>query len=192
MKAATYQVDEKQILDKIFTFLVKSGLENISVRELSRGTGIAQGSLYYWFSDKMMIINEATEYGFKKVTAQIFKYVFENILDLEKFFAEVLDEIAKYREELRFIYQMAASPIYGKKIRKENEDFTLMYDKYAEELAKKLNCDMERAKPVVYLFVSAVCDYVIWDAEAKARKEVDFIYSILPFIIGENSKEKVI
>lgn len=47
MKTATYQIDEREILDKIFTYMVKSGLGNISIRELCRGTGLAQGSIYY-------------------------------------------------------------------------------------------------------------------------------------------------
>ena len=56
MKAATRQVDEKAILDSIFTFFVNSGLENVSIRELTKGTRLAQGSLYYWFGDKTNMI----------------------------------------------------------------------------------------------------------------------------------------
>lgn len=185
MKIATYQIDEKQLLDKIFIFLVESGLENISVRELCRGTGIAQGSLYYWFADKTDIICEATEYGLKKITDEIFDYVFESVTDLEKFFEECIDRIGHYRKELRFIYQMAASPVYGQKIRKDGKYFKYMYEKYADRLADILKCDSEKVKPIVYLFVSAVCDYAIWEDEKNVKTEIDFIYSILPYVIGD-------
>lgn len=87
MKAATYQkTDENYVLDKVFNFLVKQGLENASIREICQGTGIVQGSLHYCFSDKTNILCEATEYGLKKVTDEIFDYVFSSINDLPIFF----------------------------------------------------------------------------------------------------------
>lgn len=185
MKEMKYKTaDENELLNKIFEFLVSSGLENISVRELSKKTGIAQGSLYYRFPDKASIICEATKHGLKKVTDEIFGYVFSSINDLPSFFENCLDKIGKYRRELRFIYQMASSPIYGEKIRKDGKYFKKMYDKYAERLAEILNCDLEKLKPIVYLFVSAICDYAIWEDRANTQTEIDFIYSILPDVIN--------
>ncbi len=185
MKTATYQIDEKQILDKIFTFLVESGLENISVRELCKGTGLAQGSLYYWFENKTEIVCEATEYGLRKVTDEIFDYVCDNISDLKKFFEQCVERIREYRKELRFIYQMAASPVYGEGIRKDGKYFKYMYDRYATKVANILSCDCELIKPIVYLFVSAVCDYAIWEDEKNVQTEIDFIYSMLPSVLGD-------
>lgn len=151
-----------------------------------------QGSLYYWFTDKTAIICEATEYGLKKVTDEIFEYVFASIGDLPNFFAVCLKKIGKHRKALRFIYQMAASPIYGEKIRSDGKYFKFMYDKYAERLAEIMECDVERLKPLVYLFISAVCDYAIWEDEENAQTEIDYICSILPQAIGkrESPSEK--
>ena len=61
MRQAKYNIDRDAILEKTFNYLVKNGLENITIRELCKGTGIAQGSLYYWFDDKTNIICESTE-----------------------------------------------------------------------------------------------------------------------------------
>lgn len=189
MKTATYQtMDEEAVLDKVFSFLVKQGLENASIREICRGTGIAQGSLYYWFSDKTMIICEATEHGFKKVTDEIFEYVFSSIDNLPKFFENCLDYIGNYKEELRFIYQMVASPKYGEKIRKDGKYFKMMYDKYAEKLAEELNFDISKVKPIVYLLVSAILDYAVWDDKENSQAEIDFICSILPTVMKDSKK----
>lgn len=185
MKTATYQtMDKDEVLDKIFAFMVESGLENISIRELCRGTGLAQGSLYYWFDDKTSIVCEATEHGLRRVTDDIFGYVFRRINDLPAFFEECLDKIDKHRKALRFIYQMASSPVYGKKIRADGKYFKEMYDSYAERLAVILQCNIETLRPIVYLFISAICDYAIWEDKANAQTEIDFIYSILPSVIG--------
>lgn len=188
MKNATYNIDEKEIMDTVFRFLVSCGLENISIRDLCKGTGYAQGSLYYWFGDRKNIICECTEYGLKKVTDEIFEYVFDNINNLPYFFANCLNFIEKYQKELRFIYQMASSPVYGEKIRIDGKYFKHMYDKYAKRLAEILKCDLQTLKPMVYLFISAVCDYAIWEDKNNAQTEIDFIYSVLPQFINSAAK----
>ena len=179
MKAATYQIDEEGILDSTFGYIVKHGLENITIRELCKGTGIAQGSIYYWFSNKQDLICEAAEYGLRKVVDKIFSYVFSNMNNLRKFFDECLSEINKYKNELRFIYQMAASPVYGGKIRGKGHDLNLIYDKYIEMLALRLQCSTQELKPLVYLFISAVLDYVIWEDTKNTQMQLECIYFIL-------------
>ena len=184
MNTAAYQTTDKSELSaRIFPYLVERGLENITIREVCRGTGIVQGTLYYWFKDKTGIVCEAAQYGLKTVTDEIFEYVFASLNDLKGFFANCLDETSKYKKELRFIYQLAASPVYGEKIRKTGKDFNFIYDKYTHRLSLLLDCDEQTLKPLVYLFISAVLDYVIWDEKEKSQLELNFIYSALPEIM---------
>lgn len=184
MNTAAYQTTDKSELSaRIFPYLVERGLENITIREVCRGTGIVQGTLYYWFKDKTGIVCEAAQYGLKTVTDEIFEYVFASLNDLKGFFANCLDEISKYKKELRFIYQLAASPVYGEKIRKTGKDFNFIYDKYTHRLSLLLDCDEQTLKSLVYLFISAVLDYVIWDEKEKSQLELNFIYSALPEIM---------
>ena len=181
-------VTENELLEKVFPFLVERGLENITIRELCKGTGLVQGSLYYWFGDKTTIVCEATEYGLKKVTDEIFRYVFSNLDHLRDFFDGCLDEVGKYTKELRFVYQMAASPVYGERIRSAGKDFNAIYDDYIQKLASHLKYDQELLRPLVYLFISAVLDYVIWEEKEKSQMQLEFIYSVLPDIVCRAEK----
>ncbi len=184
MKTAAYQTtDKNELSERIFPYLVKLGLENVSIRELCKGTGIVQGTLYYWFKDKTNIVCEATEWGLKRVTDEIFEYVFESLDDLRGFFSNCLDEISKYKKELCFIYQLAASPVYGEKIRADGKELNFIYDKYIRRLSERLNCDEQTLSPLVYLFISAVLNYVIWDEREKVQTQLEFIYSALPEIM---------
>lgn len=190
IKAASYQtMDKNELLDKVFSYLVSRGLENVTIRELCKGTRLAQGSLYYWFGDKTSIVCEATEYGLKKVTEEIFKYVFASLNDLRKFFSDCLNEVSKYENELRFSYQMAASPVYGEKIRAASKDFNFLYDRYTHKLSVLLECDEDFLRPLVYLFISAVLDYVIWNEREKSQMQLEFIYSVLPEMMKTRSKK---
>ena len=184
MNTGTYQTtDKSELSERVFPYLVKLGLENISIRELCKGTGIAQGTLYYWFKTKTNIVCETTEWGLKKVTDEIFDYVFASLDDLRSFFSSCLDEINKYKKELRFVYQLAASPVYGEKIRADGKELNFIYDKYIHGLSERLNCDEQTLRPLVYLFISAVLNYVIWDEREKVQTQLEFIYSALPDIM---------
>lgn len=187
MNTAAYQTSDKNMfLEKVFPVLVEQGLENITIRELCKETRIVQGTLYYWFKDKTSIVCEAAQYGLKMVTDEIFEYVFASLSDLRSFFSNCLDEVSKYKKELRFVYQLAASPVYGEKIRATGKEFNLIYDKYTRRLSALLNCKEQTLKPLVYLFISAVLDYVIWDEKEKSQMQLELIYSILPKIIGDD------
>lgn len=74
---------------------------------------------------------------------------------------------------------MAASPVYGRKIRGKGQDLNLIYDKYVEKLALRLRCSTQELKPLVYLFISAVLDYVVWEDTENTQMQLEFIYSIL-------------
>lgn len=193
MNTAAYQTSDKNMsdknmfLEKVFPVLVEQGLENITIRELCKETRIVQGTLYYWFKDKTSIVCEAAQYGLKMVTDEIFDYVFASLSDLRGFFSNCLDEVSKYKKELRFVYQLAASPVYGEKIRATGKEFNLIYDKYTRRLSALLNCKEQTLKPLVYLFISAVLDYVIWDEKEKSQMQLELIYSVLPKIMGEDS-----
>lgn len=175
MRSATYQVNEEEILDKLFGFIVKHGLENITIREMCKGTGIALGSIYYWFNGKDELICEVTEYGLKKVIDSVFDYVYGNVDDLESFFDNCLSEIGKHKDELRFIYQMAASPVYGSNVREHSRQCDSMYEKYTDKLAETFGCDANELKPLVYMFISTVLDYIIWEDEEKSKLQLKFI-----------------
>lgn len=185
--AVCQSTDKNAFLERLFPVLVEHGLENITIRELCKETRIVQGSLYYWFKDKTSIVCEAAEYGLKTVTDQIFAYVFASLNDLRGFFSSCLDEIGKYQKELRFVYQLAASPVYGKRIRETGKELDLIYDQYTHKLSALLNCDEQTLQPLVYLFISAVLDYVIWDEKEKSQMQLEFIYQVLPKMIKEQN-----
>ena len=75
---------------------------------------------------------------------------------------------------------MVSSPIYGKNIRDKGKDLNLIYDKYTHRLSLMLNCSETLMRPLVYLFISAVLDFVIWGEKEKTQMQLEFIYSALP------------
>lgn len=173
----------KEFLEPSFRYLVKNGLENTSVRDLCKAMGISYGSLYYWFEGKDDIYISVVKYGIKKVTGRLFATAFEKMNDPKMFFATFLENVKEYGPELRLVFQFATSPEYGKVIRDEAEEFKATYEKYIAELAAIIGCSQEQMAPIVYMLISIVVDYAIWDDIEASQTQMNFLYNIMTGLI---------
>lgn len=168
-----------EVLKTSFEYLVQNGLENTSVRDLCKAVGISSGSLYYWFDGKDDIYISVAQYGLARVAEVLFDFAFGTIQNLEKFFEESLDAIDKVKMELRFIYQVAASPVYGERMRLKADALHVSYSRYVSELSKKLGCTEEILRPVVFMYISVILDYVVWEDKSVSQMQLKYLYGIL-------------
>ena len=167
---------EKEFLEPSFQYLVENGLENTSVRDLCKAMNISYGSLYYWFSGKDDIYTSVVEYGLGKAVKKLFSSVYEKFADLELFFSTFLDDVDKCTEDIRVVFQFATSIDYGNVVRNKMQEFNGMYREYAEELSEKVGASVEDMAPFIYLLISVVSDYVIWQDRPATEMQMKFLY----------------
>ena len=86
-------------------------------------------------------------------------------------------------ERIRFICQVAASPVYGEKLRQKISEHRHMYDKYARILAERIQCNYEDMRAIVYLMSSMILDYSVWSSEESTKIQVEYIKSIVKRMI---------
>lgn len=174
-----HESQKEEVLQKCFECLVSVGLENVSIRAFTKATGLNSSSLYYWFSDKAEIVLDATEYGLNKIITCLFNYATKNIDDIEMMCKGFPNVVKEYSSQLRLIFQVATSPQYGKRAVEFSNHFAAFYDKFAEELSKKLTTDYDTIRHWVDLFVSAVVDCIIWNEWEKFIRGIDFLLRII-------------
>ena len=167
---------EKTFLEPSFRYFVENGLENTSVRDLCKAMNISYGSLYYWFDGKDDFYISVMEYGIEKVATKLFEVAFETLGTPELFFDMFLDEADKYLPELRAIYQVTASPEYGKIMRRRSMPFKETYAKYINELSKILGIGVDTVTPVIYLLISVLSDYVVWEDRESSQLQLQFLH----------------
>lgn len=164
---------KEEILGNAFAYLVKTGLERVSVRELGKCLrGGSFSTLYTYFDDKDDCLIEATRYGLYIVSGRIFAFARENFMDLDVLFAGLLDEVDKWKADLRFVYQMAVSPVYGEKTRAMNEEGERANAEEIQKLADIAGCSAEEITSVIYNIIAVILGYVIWDSRALAEAQM--------------------
>ena len=155
---------------------MKTGLANASIGELCKDTKLAQNSLYYWFENKDDIWISAGKYGISKVVDALLDFTFDHTADIRKYFDTLLDEVEKYKYELRLAIQITTSPIFGERMRNKAKDFRVLYEKYAEKLMGVFECSHLDAETFIYSIIAYVIDYAIWDDRDKTQMLLENLY----------------
>ena len=168
---------KKSIVATTWEYLLKAGLANASVGDLCREAKLAQSSLYYWFENKDDIWISAGRYGISKVVDALLTYTFAHTDDVRKYFDTLLNEVEKYKYELRLALQITTSPVFGERMRDKSKDFRLWYEKYAQKLIDIFGCTYEQAEVFIYSIISYVIDYAIWDDGEKTQMLLDNLYN---------------
>lgn len=168
-----------EILALSFNYLTEHGLENTSMRDLANETGMSLGSIYYWFEDKEDFIINSVKYGLMKSSAKIFSEASEQITNFEHFITRVMKVVKTEQRSLRLVYQAATSPAFGDKIRKNAESLNNTFAEYIHLLSKSIGAPFEEIRPLVYMFIATVLDYVVWDDYAFSKSQLEYIYKIL-------------
>lgn len=177
----------EEVLDVSFDYLTKNGLENTSMRDLCNGIGMSLGSMYYWFDSKEDIVVNSAEYGLSKVAGKLFEYAFDTIHDLKAFFDGFLDVVDQNKEYLKFVYQVATSPFYGDRVRKKADGLNETYEKYIRKLSDIIRVPYDKLFPIVFLVISTMLDYVVWEDYDISKIQFDYLYNTLKQMVLENN-----
>ena len=95
MRAKSSLHIRNKFLKMSFEHMSEFGLEQTSLRELCKNTGISSGSLYYWFNNKDELIIAAAEFGFDNISSRIFDCNFDDIKNIKDFFDANMSRIKK-------------------------------------------------------------------------------------------------
>jgi len=180
-------LQKEEMLGKCFDYFVENGLEGVTMRKLCDQTGIAVSSAYYWFGNKDNMLIQATEWGLKQVSEKLFSFVYKYIDNLECIILTFPEYVMKHKEQVRFIYQLATSKKYGGDMRPIANRLINVYDNYCSKIADDFGCDSKELQPFVYLFISAVLDYVIWNDKEKIEIEIACIFKSINNLIKKDS-----
>lgn len=164
------------IIQATWQYLLHTGLANASIGELCKETKIAQSSVYYWFENKDELWINAGKYGLSKVVEALFSYTLAHTENIRGYFDTILDEVEKYKYELRLAVQITTSPDFGERMRGKSKDFRLLYEDYAKELMKIFNCTYIQAEKFIYSIIAYVIDYAIWDDRDKTQMLLENLY----------------
>ena len=179
MKAKQSRDDMESILCKGFDYLMEHGIENASLRSIAEGIGCSPANLYNYFENKDDCIIEIAKFGFIKTATALVEYSLDNIADLKNFFDTFIDQVDYRIDELRTVYQVATSPIYGERMRAVSDELKPAYSKLLTYLATLMNCSEKLLFPVIFNFISIILDYAVWRDRECTTIQLQDLYEVM-------------
>lgn len=182
----SYDISDKReaIISASWDYLLKTGLENADIGELCKETKLEQSSLCDWFENQDDIWIASGKFGLYKVVDAIFAFTVNHTDDVRRYFDTLLDEVEKYKYELRLAIQIITSPVFGERMREKSKDFRQVYEKYAEKIIAVFGCTNEQAESFIYTIIASVVDYVIWNDGEKTQMVLENLYAMIVEKIG--------
>ncbi len=187
MDSCTMSEKKRVIIAETWEYLLRTGLTNASVGDLCKETRLAQSSLYYWFENKDDIWISAGKYGTSKIVEALLDFTLKHTNDIRKYFDTFLDEVEKYKYELRLSVQITTSSIYGNRMRDKAKDFREWYKKYTKILIDIFGCSELQAEIFIYTVIAVVIDYAIWDDRDKSQMLLENLYSRTMDVVTKDS-----
>ncbi len=179
MKANVTREEAEKVLNKGFEYLVTHGIENASLRSIASGIGCSPSNLYNYFESKDDCIIEIARHGFLKAANALIDYALKNVNDLKRFFDTFLDVVDKNIDELRTVYQVATSPVYGERMREEAEKLQPLYHMFIKNLSEITCCKEELLLPSVFNFISIILDYAVWYDRPVTEIQLNDLYEAI-------------
>lgn len=179
MKTKKTRDEIENMLKKGFEYLKNNGIENSSLRSVADGIGCSPANLYNYFDNKDDCIIEIAKWGFAKTASRLVEHALNNISDLKNFFDTLLDVVDENVSELRAVYQVATSPIYGERMRQVSDELHPAYMKLIKQLAEQMNCDESLIYPIVFNAISIILDYAVWNDRECTEIQLQDLYETM-------------
>lgn len=173
--------EEKKLgmLKTILKVFAAKGLENTSMRNLSAELKINISSLYEYFNSKEELVISCAKYYMEKLDRKFEREYKKIPPDLKTEVKLIFDMIVKEKANLRFIYQVISSPMYGTRGRDELEPIYTNYLRFSDKLADSYGIARERFEEAFLLFIATVHDFCLWDNRGFVEKKLNCIYYLI-------------
>ena len=123
-----------------------------------------------------------------KVVDALFTFTLNHTDDVRGYFDTLLDEVEKYKYELRLAVQITTSPVYGERMRDKSKEFILLYEEYAKEIIEISGCTYQQAERFIYSVIAYVIDYAVWDDREKTQMLLESLYERTMNVLQSNEK----
>lgn len=177
------QERKSYILEKSLECFMINGLVKTTMSVLVEHIGGPRALIYYYYPSKDALVIACAEEAAKRLEEKLMKIAIDNITDPELMFKLLKKNADDMAPMMRFLVSVAVSAYYGKMIKPAIKDFAGRYNSYAEQVSEKLNCDVEKIRPTVYMAILSMTNYMIFGEEELFAPQMQAIVNVIKSIL---------
>ena len=183
-------LERKKEITGIFlkTFMEK-GLSETSTRDLSNAINLQSGALYYYFSSKDEAVVACAEEAAVQIENKLFSVALRMCEQPKAMFEELIPIASNLSSTMKFFTQVSSTPKYRKSMDSILLRLSLRYRYYSKKIAEKYNWKVEDIEPFVYIYITAIANYMIFEEECYIEPQINYVINRLEERLGNKNNE---
>lgn len=154
---------KKEVINAFPDLFVSKGVSETSVRDFSNAINLQVSGMYYYFESKDDAVVTCAEEAAIQSEYNLIAPALKDISDLERMFKRLFLRANEMALMMRFFVQVCASPRCSDCMQQALDRLTERYTIYAEKLAERLGCAKENVELYLYMTITAMTNYMIFD-----------------------------
>lgn len=181
-------VDRKrEVLDSFLGTFIAKGLSETSVRDLSASIHTQSAGMYYYFPSKEDAVVACAEEAAIRLENNLIMPALKDVSNPERLIKRLGSRAEEMAPTMKFLVQVCAVPKYEELIRPTLDRLSQRYDHYAQLFAEKIGCSKEEIEPYMYMSITAVTNYMVFNEKAYIRPQMQMAQQALERLLKKEA-----
>ena len=155
----------KEVINICLDHFIEKGLVETSTRSLSKALKLQNAGLYYYFSSKDEAVVLCADEAAVRIEKALIEPAIQELQNPECMMKRLKERADKMAPTMRFLVSVCANRQYRLEMKPALDRLSHRYTFYAQKVAQKLNCKLEEIEPYVYMTITAITNYMIFEEE---------------------------
>ena len=169
------QERKKEVINVCLDHFIEKGLTETSTRSLSSALKLQNGGLYYYFESKDEVVVLCAEEAAMRLEKALILPTVKRLDNPELMVSKLKAEADKMAPTMSFLVSVCASKRYKDKVKPVLDRLSERYGIYVDAIAKKLGCEQEAIEPYVYMAITAVANYMIFEEDVFVVPHMEIV-----------------
>lgn len=182
------------LLNTAFKLFLDKGINNTSIDDITKNSGIAKGTFYLYFKDKYevqdeLIVRESKKLfdsALLKANDKRFKTLSDELIFI---IDDIIDKLTKEKILLKFISKNLSWGVYNEKVNKITINNSLNLEKTFMQRVKKYRVKLKNPKVTLYMITelagSTIFSSILYAEPLPIKKYKPFLYDEIKKMLND-------
>lgn len=165
---------KKEVINVCLDHFILNGL-NTSTRSLSKALKLQNAGLYYYFDSKDEAVILCAEEAAIRLENSLIIPALRELNNPDTMMKRLRSRAEEMAPTMRFLVSVCVNDTYREEMKPVLDRLSNRYEHYAEKLAEKIGCHVDEISPYMYMGITAVTNYMIFNEEAYVLPQTEMI-----------------
>ena len=154
----------REVIQICLDHFIENGLDS-STRSLSAALKLQNAGLYYYFESKDDAVLACAEAAALRLEDALLASALRDLNNPERMFKNLQKNADSMTSTMHFFVSVCVHDRYKEKMKPALMRLDERYEHYADVIAERLQCKKEEIAPYVYMVITAVANYMIFEED---------------------------